>query len=92
MGGASFGWRANWSNARIVRAILGLFNAFSILAFRNGIARAFGRNVANWYVLLQACQFHVIYYASRTLPNMFAFGLSKIVQLLWWCGRSAEYI
>jgi len=60
-----------------VRAILGLYNAFSILAFRNAVARAFGRNIANWYVLLQASQFHVMFYASRTLPNFFAFGLSK---------------
>lgn len=60
----------------LVRAILGLYNAFSILAFRNAIARAFGRNTANWYIILQASQFHVMFYASRTLPNFFAFGLS----------------
>jgi len=60
----------------IVRAILGLYNAFSILAFRNGVERAFGRHTANWYLILQATQFHIIYYASRTLPNMFAFGMS----------------
>ncbi|MCJ1478997.1 dolichyl-P-Man:Man(7)GlcNAc(2)-PP-dolichol alpha-1,6-mannosyltransferase [Lambiella insularis] len=62
----------------LVRAILGLYNAFSILAFRNGIAKAFGRNTANWYVIFQASQFHVMYYASRTLSNFFAFGLSTL--------------
>lgn len=59
-----------------VRAILGLFNAFCILSFRNGVAKAFGRTAANWYMVLQASQFHVMYYASRTLPNFYAFGLS----------------
>ena len=63
-------------HCRAVRAVLGLFNAFCILSFRNGVARAFGRTTANWYILLQASQFHVIFYASRTLPNFFAFGLS----------------
>ena len=63
----------------IVRAILGLYNAFSILAFRNGIAKAFGRDTANWYIILQASQFHVIFYASRTISNFFAFGLSMLV-------------
>lgn len=66
----------------IVRAILGLYNAFSILAFRNGVERAFGRHTANWYLILQATQFHIIYYASRTLPNMFAFGMSITIQVL----------
>ena len=59
-----------------VRAILGLFNAFCILSFRNGVAKTFGRTAANWFVILQATQFHMMYYASRPLPNFFAFGLS----------------
>ncbi|MCJ1402594.1 dolichyl-P-Man:Man(7)GlcNAc(2)-PP-dolichol alpha-1,6-mannosyltransferase [Xylographa trunciseda] len=62
----------------LVRAILGLYNAFSILVFRNGIAHAFGSETANWYILFQASQFHITYYASRTLPNFFAFGISTI--------------
>jgi len=62
-----------------VRAILGLFNAFCILSFRNGVAKTFGRNAANWFVVLQASQFHTMYYASRTLPNFFAFGLSMSI-------------
>ncbi len=60
----------------IVRALLGLFNAGCLLLFRRNIARAYGTPTARWYLLLQASQFHVIFYASRTLPNMFAFGLS----------------
>jgi alpha-1,6-mannosyltransferase len=60
-----------------VRAVLGLFNAFCLLSFRNGVLRTFGRNAANWYTIFQAGQFHMMYYASRTLPNFFAFGLSR---------------
>lgn len=61
---------------RKVRAILGLFNAFALLSYVRGIRRAFGKVTAVWYILFQASQFHVIYYASRPLPNMFAFGIS----------------
>lgn len=60
----------------VVRAVLGIFNAYALLRYKAGLERAFGRNVGRWYILLQASQFHVVYYASRTLPNMFAFGLS----------------
>ncbi|KAK0515553.1 hypothetical protein JMJ35_001587 [Cladonia borealis] len=59
----------------VVRAVLGLFNAYCMICFRDGVAKAFGRNAANWYAVFQASQFHMMYYASRTLPNFFAFGL-----------------
>ncbi|KAI4184867.1 MAG: hypothetical protein LQ348_004473, partial [Seirophora lacunosa] len=62
----------------IVRAVLGLWNAACLLYYRNGVAQAFGRNPANWFVLFQASGFHLMYYASRTLPNFFAFGLVTI--------------
>jgi alpha-1,6-mannosyltransferase len=62
----------------IVRAVLGIFNAECLLFFKHNIDKAFGAPTARWFVLLQASQFHIIFYASRTLPNMFAFGLSKL--------------
>ncbi|KAN0122145.1 glycosyltransferase family 22 protein [Hyaloscypha variabilis] len=62
----------------IVRATLGLFNAAALLLFRTRLDKAFGKDVGRWYILLQAAQFHVIYYASRTLPNMFAFGFTTL--------------
>lgn len=62
----------------IVRGVLGLFNAGALLVFKANVERAYGRSTGRWYALLQATQFHVIFYASRTLPNMFAFGLSEL--------------
>lgn len=58
-----------------VRAVLGLWNAACLVYYRNGVESAFGRTTANWFVLFQASAFHVMFYASRTLPNFFAFGL-----------------
>ncbi|KAL4989151.1 Alg9-like mannosyltransferase family-domain-containing protein [Aspergillus falconensis] len=60
----------------VARAILGLFNALSLLYFANSLRRAAGKAAAVWYLLFQASQFHVLYYASRTLSNMFAFGMT----------------
>ncbi|EXJ57104.1 hypothetical protein A1O7_07448 [Cladophialophora yegresii CBS 114405] len=64
------------SQQMLVRGILGLFNAVALITYTSGVRRAYGNSAAAWYVVLQASQFHVWYYASRTLPNMFAFGLS----------------
>jgi alpha-1,6-mannosyltransferase len=61
----------------IVRAVLGLLNAAALIRYKNGLEESFGVNVGRWFALLLATQFHVVYYASRTLPNMFAFVLSK---------------
>lgn len=62
----------------VVRAVLGLFNAWALLKLKSNVAKAFGNSTARWYAALQASQFHVLFYASRTLPNMFAFGLTTL--------------
>jgi alpha-1,6-mannosyltransferase len=59
----------------LVRGILGLFNAVALITYASGVRRAYGKTAAAWYTFLQASQFHVPYYSSRTLPNMFAFGI-----------------
>lgn len=64
--------------SHIARGLLGLFNAVSLISFALGVRRAFGRTTAIWYLLFQASQFHIIYYASRTLSNMFAFGITTL--------------
>ncbi|CCC09409.1 hypothetical protein SMACR_05174 [Sordaria macrospora] len=66
----------------IVRGMLGLANAAALIFFARNFRRAYGRPAARWYLLLQASQFHVIFYASRTLPNMFAFGLTTTATAL----------
>ncbi|OKO92728.1 hypothetical protein PENSUB_12713 [Penicillium subrubescens] len=60
------------------RAILGLYNAAALGIFAQGLRNSFGQTVAVWYLLLQGSQFHLIYYASRLLSNMFAFGMTTI--------------
>ncbi|KAK7421039.1 Dol-P-Man:Man(7)GlcNAc(2)-PP-Dol alpha-1,6-mannosyltransferase [Neonectria punicea] len=62
----------------IVRGLLGVLNATALLVLRNALRRAFGRGVARWWVVMLVGQFHVNYYLSRTLPNMYAFGLTTL--------------
>ncbi|KAJ5380123.1 uncharacterized protein N7496_002551 [Penicillium cataractarum] len=60
----------------LARAILGLYNAAALGFFAHGLRKSFGQTVAVWYLLFQSSQFHLVYYASRPLSNMFAFGLT----------------
>ncbi|KAI8940253.1 hypothetical protein NX059_003954 [Plenodomus lindquistii] len=64
----------------LARGVLGMLNAAALIAFGRSIQQpgAFGSSAGIWYALFQASQFHVIYYASRTLPNMFAFVFSNL--------------
>lgn len=62
----------------LVRGILGLVNAGALLWYKNGLVKAYGNGVGRWWDLLIGSQFHVVYYASRTLPNMFAFTLTTL--------------
>ncbi|KAL6805865.1 glycosyltransferase family 22 protein [Trichoderma sp. SZMC 28012] len=62
----------------IVRAVLGCFNAVCLVVFGRAVGEAFGRGAARWWVVLSVSQFHVVFYLSRTLPNMFAFGLTTL--------------
>lgn len=65
----------------VARGLLGLSNALALVFFKSQIHTACGPAAARWYGALQASQFHVMFYASRPLPNMFAFGLSKCLPL-----------
>lgn len=66
-----------WRAQLVVRGCLGFLNASSLLFFRRALSQAFGRDVARIWLLLLVTQFHIMYYLARTLPNMFAFGLSE---------------
>jgi alpha-1,6-mannosyltransferase len=62
----------------LARAILGLTNALALLSLRYAVDTAYGKIAGRWFVLFQASQFHVMFYASRTLPNMFAFTATTV--------------
>jgi len=74
-----FVWLAGFRHAQfVVRLVLGLTNGAALVFFKHNVAKVYGEPTARWYVVLQAAQFHVLFYASRTLPNSFAFALSTV--------------
>ncbi|KAF2221974.1 Alg9-like mannosyltransferase family-domain-containing protein [Elsinoe ampelina] len=60
----------------LVRGILGLINAAALVRFRVAVDVAYGRTAGRFYLAFVACQFQLLFYASRTLPNYLALPLT----------------
>ncbi|KAG6423285.1 hypothetical protein SASPL_113677 [Salvia splendens] len=58
-----------------VRLALGFIILSSLRFFRIQIRKNFGSQVEAFFVLLTAIQFHMLFYCTRPLPNILAFGL-----------------
>jgi len=55
-----------------VRFVLGLLTVGALDFFCQSVAKVFGPATAKWIAIVTLCQFHFLFYASRTLPNTFA--------------------
>ncbi|KAK9827294.1 hypothetical protein WJX81_001546 [Elliptochloris bilobata] len=66
-----------------VRAALGLICVLSLARLRAAVELTFGRPVGVAFFALTALQFHVPYYASRTLPNTLALPLISLACAEW---------
>ena len=72
----------------LVRGVLGLINVAALWSLKYAVDTAYGVTAGRWFVVMQTAQFHVMFYASRTLPNMFAFPLVLVAQRLIILGKS----
>ncbi|KAI5799008.1 Alg9-like mannosyltransferase family-domain-containing protein [Geopyxis carbonaria] len=75
---SALGLNAHINEQLLVRATLGLLVSAALVFFAHRVRRVHGTAVARVYTLLQLSQFHLPYYASRTLPNTFALLLSIV--------------
>lgn len=62
----------------IVRAVLGSMVVYSLLRVRLSISSGFTELAGSLFSALVVCQFHLLFYASRTLPNVFALVLTNL--------------
>lgn len=62
----------------LMRLLLGLICVCCQAKFRNSIAKKFGEEVSKFYAIWVIAQFHLVFYMSRPLPNVFALALGKL--------------
>ena len=76
----------------VVRCILGMTVLSSLQHLRRSITHKFGSQTATWHLLITSSQFHVMFYASRPLPNIFALALALIAASFWLRGNTGKFI
>ncbi|OQR73632.1 putative Dol-P-Man:Man(7)GlcNAc(2)-PP-Dol alpha-1 [Tropilaelaps mercedesae] len=67
----------------LVRFALALSVTVAYRRFVLSVQRAFGTATGIWLVLVQASQFHLVFYMSRTLPNTFALTFVLLCFAFW---------
>ncbi|KAF4519196.1 hypothetical protein B566_EDAN013489, partial [Ephemera danica] len=59
----------------LMRGALAACVLFSFRRLRDTVKSVFGDNIATWFTLITASQYHFMYYLSRPLPNIMALPL-----------------
>jgi len=67
----------------IVRTILGLLSVLSLAYFRRSVEKELGFEVGKCLMVIYSIQFHLPFYFSRTLPNIFALILVHLIYARW---------
>ncbi|KAJ3084996.1 dolichyl-P-Man:Man(7)GlcNAc(2)-PP-dolichol alpha-1,6-mannosyltransferase [Quaeritorhiza haematococci] len=76
----------------LARGVLGALVGLSLAVLRRAVSRQFGRDAAGWFSVLTLCQFHLMFWASRTLPNVFGLIFVNWALACWMDGSSAKTV
>ncbi|XP_054257871.1 uncharacterized protein LOC128982846 isoform X2 [Macrosteles quadrilineatus] len=67
----------------LVRAVLGTCVIMSLRKFRLTVQHMFGPELARWFIVITASQYHFMFYLSRPLPNIIALPLVLLALHCW---------
>ncbi|GLE05617.1 hypothetical protein PINS_up014649 [Pythium insidiosum] len=66
-----------------VRWVLAMLNVAALRFFKHSIRGRFGKDAARFFMWICGCQFHLMFYLGRTLPNTFALTLVVFAYGYW---------
>lgn len=69
------------------RWVVGIMTLSGLFYFSDSVGRRFGRDTSRFFLLLCACQFHLLFYMTRTLPNVYALALVLFGLGFWLQGK-----
>ncbi|KAL6903401.1 hypothetical protein ACP4OV_004214 [Aristida adscensionis] len=73
--------------ASVVRLLLGYVTLMSLRLLRVEVKKKFGHHVEAFFAILTAIQFHLLFYSTRPLPNIFALALVNLAYSFWFKGN-----